>query len=296
MIKTGVKKLRDPFILLDNDVYYMYGSDVCGDDWEDGVTWGCYKNTSGRLDGEWIKTKKNVVQNPPLAVKNRWAPEVHKYKGSYYMFTTYFSSKTNHRGCTVLKSEFPEGPFSEITNGTVTPEDWDAIDGTFYVDEDGNPWMIFVHEWTSTDDGVGRMAAAKLSDDLTHFVSEPIELFRADAPKWANKNKVTDGCFMYKSKDGKLMMIWSNFTEANLEGYCVGIAYSKNGKVDGEWEQDEKLLFSKGMFGENDGGHGMIFKGIDGDMYLSIHSPNHGEEEAVILPIIEKDGRLTVEI
>lgn len=81
----------------------------------------------------------------------------------------------------------------EITNGTVTPPDWDSIDGTFYVDEENQPWMIFVHEWVCTDDHIGRMAATKLSDDLTHFVSEPVELFRADAPVWA-RDKVTGCC------------------------------------------------------------------------------------------------------
>lgn len=31
MIRTGVRRLRDPFILLDDGVYYMYGTDVFGD-------------------------------------------------------------------------------------------------------------------------------------------------------------------------------------------------------------------------------------------------------------------------
>lgn len=277
IIETNINKLRDPFVLAENGMYYMYGTD-----------WVCYKS-SGDLK-HWTKSQKELVVRPDECDGNEWAPEVHKFKGKYYMFTTYHSSKTNRRGCTILKSNEPDGPFAEITNGHITPHDWDSIDGTFYLDENGQPWMVFVHEWVSTDDNVGRMAVAKLSDDLTHFISEPIELFRADAPVWA-RNGVTDGCFMYKTKDNQLLMLWSNFCE---QGYCVGIARSKNGKIDGEWVQDDNLLFSREISGQYDGGHGMIFTDFNGQMYLSIHSPNSpvGDrlEKPVLIALSEENG------
>ncbi len=291
MIITNVTKLRDPFILVDNGVYYMYGTNVEGD-WNEQSWWDCYKNDTGSLDGEWKKLGKPIAVVPEDSLKNRWAPEVHKYKDAYYMFTTYYSKKLNRRGCTILKSDSPEGPFVEISDGTITPRDWDAIDGTLYIDSDNTPWLIFVHEWTCTDDGIGRMAAAKLSDDLTHLISEPIELFRADDPKWACGHRVTDGCFMYTTKNGSLLMIWSNFDK---DGYCVGIARSENGKVDGKWIQQEKLLYSKEMTG-TDGGHGMIFSDVDSKMYLCIHSPNKTIEKAVIIPICEKDDTLVLQL
>ena len=138
---------------------------------------------------------------------------------------------------------------------------------------------------------------------MTYFISEPIELFRADDPSWTNE-RVTDGCFMYKTKDGQLLMIWSNFCQS---GYCVGIARSKNGKIDGEWTHDEKLLYSKEMTGHggghdggHDGGHGMIFKDDDGSMYLCIHTPNtpaEGDaEQTVIIPLREENGTLICDI
>lgn len=293
IIRTNVTKFRDPFILVEDGVYYAYGSGVTKDgDWEN-TCWTCYKNTSGSLNGKWEKTEQNLFVNPADAVKNRWSPEVYKYKGAYYMFATYYSDKTNHRGCAILKSSSPEGPFEEITDGHFTQADSDAIDATFYVDCDGQPWTIFVNEWTSTDDGIGRMSAAKLSDDLTHLISEPIELFRADAPSWAG-SLVTDGCFMYTTSDGKLLMLWSNNDLSG--GYCVGIAESENGKIDGKWIQQDKLLFSKSQAGEYDGGHGMIFEDTDGCRYLSVHSPNipvDGYNESMIfVPICEKDGTI----
>ncbi len=293
MIKTGVFKIRDPFVVVCEGEYYMYGTDVSFGGW-DNTAWGCYKSVDGRLDGKWEKTKNLVYIRPDNAEKQFWAPEVHKYKNNYYMFASYYSSLTNHRGCSILKSESPEGPFVEITDGHITPKDWDAIDGTFWVDDAGQPWMVFVHEWTCTDDGIGRMAAARLSEDLTRFISEPKELFRADDAPWANV-QVTDGCFLYKTEDGRLQMLWSNSFN---DEYRVGIAESENGRVDGRWIQYEKPLYSKEI-GERDGGHGMIFKANDGRKYLSVHSPNNLwgglSEEAVFLPLNEENGVLSCE-
>lgn len=294
MIKTNIECLRDPFILLDNGIYYAYSTGVTDGNWQD-TAWTCYKNDSGSLDGEWKKLEGELCVQPAHAKTNRWAPEVHKHNDAYYMFTTYSSSLTGHRGCTILRSSSHEGPFIEITDGHITSPDIDAIDGTLYFDGEGQPWMIYVHEWTCTEDKIGRMAAANLSDDFTHFISEPIELFRADAPIWATRG-VTDGPFMHKTEAGGLLMIWSNFAS---DGYCVGIAHSDNGRIDGRWIHEEHRLFSIETTGEYDGGHGMLFTDTDGRMYLCVHSPNLPNadrgERTVFIPVHEKKGTLVTE-
>ncbi len=281
MIISSIPKLRDPFIVVNNGIYYAYGTE-----------WHCYRNISGSLSGAW-EDLGQVVPNPTDDGGQHWAPEVHRYKNAFYMITTYRSSQNQHRGCMVLKSNTPEGPFACISQGHVTPKDWDCIDGTLYIDKEGQPWMVFVHEWTCQPDHVGTFAAARLSDDLSALVSEPIELFRADAPTWA-KAGVTDGCFMYTTQKGDLLMLWSNFAS---DGYCVGIARSDNGTLDGNWTQDEQLLFSKTLSGEYDGGHGMLFYDTDGQMYLSIHSPQTLEgadrlESPVFVPVREQNNTL----
>lgn len=296
MINTGIEYLRDPFILRDGNIYYAYGTGKLSKEDCQNTVWTCYKNESGSLDSGWELLEESLFIRPENAEKNLWAPEVHKYNGAYYMFATYYSSVSAHRGCCILKADSPVGPFTEITDGHITPAEWDSIDGTFYVDEDGQPWMVFVHEWTSTDDGIGRMAAAKLSDDLTHFISEPIELFRADDPEWAN-GCITDGCFLYRTGNNELLMIWSNFC---ADGYCVGVAKSSNGRVDGEWTQEQDLLYSGRISGDYDGGHGMIFADKNGQKYLSLHSPNHITEEfgerTLLIPLFEENGKLICKI
>ena len=297
MIMTKVEGLRDPFILVDNGVYYLYGTGAYGGGW-DNTFWDCYINDSGSLLGQWKRVEQRIYQCPEDAEKQFWAPEVHKYKDAYYLLASYHSSETGHRGSAVFKSQSPTGPFVLISDGHITPKHWDAIDATLYVDPEGQPWLVFVHEWTCTEDGVGTMVAAKLSDDLRKLISEPVELFRADAPAWTDR-PVTDGCFLHTTRDGNLLMIWSN---DEPDGYCVGIAHSKNGRTDGQWEQEATPVFKKGTVCEYDGGHGMIFRDTDGALYMCLHSPDYicaeFMERTILLPLYEtrREGRTTLRI
>jgi hypothetical protein len=102
---------------------------------------------------------------------------------------------------------------------------------------------------------------------------------------------------MYRCENGELIMLWSNWDSA---GYCVGIARSSNGKIDGKWKQDKPILYSKAMTGTYDGGHGMLFTDTDGQMYLSIHSPNSAsagrKETPVFIPVREENGKIIWDI
>ncbi len=201
-----------------------------------------------------------------------WAPECHYYEGNFYIFTSVYSKTYAHRAVSVYRADNPLGPFTDIAGGCITPPEWDAIDGTLYVDEDGQPWMVFVHEWTSMPEGNGGMCAARLAPDLSRIEGEPIELFRAKDVPWATKG-VTDGPFLYKTDGGKLLMIWSNFSR---EGYVVALAKSESGNITGPWTHNDKLFYQKGLRPDftTDGGHGMLFRTFAGKTMLSLHGPN----------------------
>lgn len=264
-VKTD-RSVRDPCILNDNGAYYMYGT---------GLAWpgyGCSVSTDLK---NWSEPFPVFIPGDDFdGDGDYWAPECHFYKGAYYLFATYHSAKTGHRGVAVFRSDSPAGPFTMISDGHVTPAEHDSIDGTLYVDKDGVPWMIYVSEWTSNSDGKGDMAAVKLKDDLTAADGQPVLLFRADAPIW-NDSGVTDGPWLYTTSSGRLIMLWSSFKDGN---YCVGIAYSLDGRPDGIWRQQPVTLYSKRGSFTNDGGHGMLFKTADGRLMLSIHSPNSSSE------------------
>ncbi len=299
-IDSGIEKLRDPFILKENGILYAYGTG-----------WACHRNTTGRLDFGWEDAAFVVDPYPDdfygekidaeiqkadgsyygRECGNPWAPEVYKYNGEYYMFTTYRSKIRNKRGCAVFKADNPMGPFKPHSKGHITPNEWECIDATLHIDDEGKPWMVFVHEWTCMPDGIGSFAAARMSDDLSALISEPIELFKANSFDFTDLN-VTDGCFMYRTKKGSLLMLWSNFIPNG--GYAVAIARSDNGKIDGKWSHDS-VLFSRSLSQIYEGGHGMIFEHED-RLWLSIHAPNtpvDGRREMpIFVPLKEENDTL----
>ncbi len=292
--KTSEKlPCRDPYILYRDDAegghYYLYRS--AG---KDGVC--CL--VSPDLENWSAPVTVFAVPEHFHGVKNFfWAPECHYFGGYFYLFTSVFSSLTNHRSISVYRSASPLGPFEDIAGGCITPRDWDCIDGTLFVDGKGEPWMVFVHEWTSMPDHNGSMCAAKLADDLTHFVTEPRTLFYAREPAWAAAG-VTDGPYLIRDDAGTLFMIWSNFC---AEGYTVALAKSSDGMLFGKWEHAPEPIFKKGLKPgfDTEGGHAMIFVTREGKPMITFHGPNRatpdGDFEHVLLHEL-KIGGGTIEV
>ena len=272
--------IRDPFILNEDGTYYLYGTR--------GKT--CWVEQDG-IDGyvsEDLETWEGpfeVFHKPAGFWGDRcyWAPEVHVYKGAYYMFATFSNSSLSKKGTLILKADKPLGPYHLHSDGKVTPEQWNCLDGTFYVSPDGTPYMVFCHEWLDLKDG--EICYVQLSDDLTRAVSEPVTMFAASAGKpWVKPvfmketgdSYVTDGPFMYRKRNGELLMLWASYGE---NGYAEALARSDSGEITGNWTTDPVPLFDR------DGGHGMIFKAEDGTEYLVLHQPNdHPNERPVLIP------------
>jgi arabinan endo-1,5-alpha-L-arabinosidase len=223
-----------------------------------------------------------------------WAPELHAYHGKFYLFLTFNTDELLpeqwrdweprvKRGSQILVSDSPAGPFQPFANHATLPADMMTLDGTFWV-EDGIPYMIFSHEWVQITDG--RMEFIQLKDDLSDTVGDPHWMFQASDAPWSKKSKqygchVTDGPYMYRSKTGQLMMVWSSFGDG---GYSVGLAISRSGKLAGPWDQQAVPLFA------HDGGHPMLFNRLDGQLMMMLHTPNHAPDERAHLYEVEDLG------
>ena len=265
-MKNNQIHIRDPFVLVHDGRYYLYGTrgatcwgkasgfDVyVGDDLEnwDGP-YPCFEN-----DGSF------------WADREYWAPEVHTWRGAFYMLAS-FHSADRRRGTAILRAETPMGPFVPHSDGCVTPPEWECLDGTLCISREGKPYMVFCHEWVQVGDG--EILAMPLTDDLRAAAGRPRLLFRASQAAWSKeishrdgtRGRVTDGPFFWRTQDGTLLCLWSSISE---EGYTQAVAVSSNGDIDGTFTQAEPLFWK-------DGGHGMIFRALDQQLYLTLHSPN----------------------
>lgn len=292
--------IRDPFIVTDhvNKTYYLYRSSdsITADD----KRWGGVEMFKSKDLENWIGPK--VVCRLPQrnwTTGSIWAPEVHQYNGKYYLFATLNSNLQWKapkdgwpayilRGTQIFHSDSPEGPFVAFNDVPHTPLTQMALDGTLWV-EGNTPYMVYCQEWVQTVDGL--MNLVQLAPDLSEPVGEPTTLFASSDAEWSDglggnhRDYITDGCFLYRTKIGKLLMIWSSFHKGQ---YAIGIAESTTGRIAGPWKQQKDMLFSQ------DGGHGMIFRKFDGTPCIILHTSNgvNGAERAAIFPLIDKGTTL----
>ena len=296
--------IRDPYILpVEKDnIYYMYAtSTTIGADGEKIGGVKVYKSKDLQHWSDPVQVCVIPESNWSRGVV--WAPEVHLFQGKYYLFATINSGvewkaekkdwpKYTWRATQIFCADSPEGPFVPLSTESSTPSDQMALDGTLWV-EDGKPYMIYCHEWVELGDGA--MNLVELTPDLSARASQPQKLFCASAAPWStgmetksgDRHYVTDGCFLYRSKTGKLLMIWSSFCNGQ---YAVGVAESTTGRVKGPWRQQPEPIFNR------HGGHAMIFKTFDGKLCLTLHQPNSpaGEERAKIFELEDLGNTLRI--
>jgi len=107
-----------------------------------------------------------------------------------------------------------------------------------------------------------------LKPDLSARAGDPFLFFKASEAPWvAGQEKkstyVTDGPCLYRTKTGKLLMLWSSYRDGL---YVETLAHSTTSRLRGPWKQGEVLV-------GNDSGHGMLFESFDGKLMLVLHQP-----------------------
>jgi beta-xylosidase len=288
-MNTAAIQIRDPFILPvpAEGAYYLFGTTGrnCWHGPADGFD--CYRS---RDLSEWEGPLPAFRPAPSFwSTTNFWAPEVHSFNGQYYMFAS-FKAEHRYRGTQILRSANAAGPYEPLTEGPITPADWECLDGTLHVDSEGNPWIVFCHEWVQVHNGA--IYAMRLTYDLKASAGRPVHLFNASEAPWVRRPEwpdegakfqfptyVTDGPFLFRNQAGVLLMLWSS---TGTKGYAMGIARSDSGTIAGPWRQDAEPLWAE------DGGHGMIFRTFDGRLFVTFHAPNNTPMERPFFREIEE--------
>lgn len=273
--------IRDPYVVVYDGKYYMYGTDGTN-------------AFGGEMDSfpVWVSQDLENWAGPYTIYKNDgnfwadeqyWAPEVYYKNGEFYLYGSMGGSKRENKGIQLFKSESPIDGFEPVSEFPFTPEDEDDIDATLY-DEDDETYMVY-------SKGADGIYAVELNDALDEFAGEQFKLFDVSECAWTTEAfggmVLNDGPCFYKTSSGKLICLFSSMSE---EGYNMGIAYSDNGKLDGNWTvTDDKLDVG------SDGGHCMIFENLDGQTMICYHAPNE-ESHPQFRALIEDTANDTIYI
>lgn len=305
--------VHDPFVLVDPDAgrYRLYtsfraeayaeaagGLDLDGLEGTGVLAWSSADLVTWEDPVVVFSTPVDAWADPAQAP---WAPEVHAYEGRFYLFTTLHDPSTPlaeaqqtstvirtsnastgrawelmTRGSVTAVADHPLGPFTLLDPAApITPVGFATLDGTLFVDDAGQPWMVYAHEWLQLIDGT--IEAIPLTADLAKAAGDPIHLFRGSEASWLSTRTpsvqalapyITDGPQLHRLPGGALLMLWSSYrisspTAQNGE-YVQTFAVSTSGVLQGTWTQGDVLV------GGN-AGHGMLFDDLEGRTYLILH-------------------------
>ena len=211
----------DPFVLLHDGMYYMY---CTMENAQPLVGHNNFPTAEGKQDGYHVYQSDDLLtwEDKGFCLKSQdvmgdkwfWAPEVLYRNGKFYMV---YSSE-EHLGIAVADS--PLGPFRQEKKQWLFEEN--AIDGHFFVDDDGTVYLYYVKFPKGNV-----IFVAKMAEDLLHvdtFYPQP--LIQAEEPWETVDCLVAEGPFVLKHKGLYYLTYSCNHTRCR--DYAVGVAVSSS--------------------------------------------------------------------
>jgi GH43 family beta-xylosidase len=245
----------DPYIFLDGDTYYMYGTSS-----DDGIE--VFKSTDmAHWEGPCGATDGLALHKADVyGEKWFWAPEVYKFGSKYYMFY----SAEEHIAVAVGQS--PLGPFKQEKQ--VPMFDTKAIDSHLFIDKNGKKYLYYV---AFTNGNVIWMC--EMNDDLLSVKPNTVKECFGRSQPWEFSTKEPVGVVNegpYILKQGKTYyMVYSANHYASPD---YGIGYATSSSPSGPWKKYEGNPIyqypdtSKGV------GHCSFFRDKSGELQMVYHA------------------------
>jgi len=246
----------DPYILLQDGVYYAYGTYS-----DDGIE--VYTSTDLQT---WQPRGLALHKKDTKETHWFWAPEVYHIGDKYYM---YYSANEH---LYVALSDSPLGPFRQHGGRMMenTLGDGYCIDSSLFFDSDGTAWMFFVR----SNDGNCIWQVQLERDFMTPIPSTLKKCINVSAD-WENIwPRVNEGPNVVKHRGRYYLTYSANSYES--QDYAVGYATSKH--LFGPWKKYEGnpiLRRYKGLFGT---GHHSLFKDKEGRLRMVFHAHNSSSQ------------------
>ncbi len=261
-----IKNIRDPFILLEGDKYYLTGTTP---PYWDGKSEGVMLWSSDDLlnwKEERIILHRNTAKSDSWFRDYWWAPEIHKKNGKFYLTVNCRNDELDiGQNPLIAVSDEIDGEYTVLNadKPIFSNEDYEkglypcpnGNDANLFTDSDGKTYIT-----TCWGNGI---FLYEINLDSITLVGEPVVVVEASQNGWDTKN---EGQFIIKHND-----IYYCFYSSFTRSYEVGVAYSKN--IRGPWIKDERnpIITPFGVEGLRHSGHNCIFTDKQGRMWTAYH-------------------------
>lgn len=247
--------LADPFILLEDGIYYAYGTHA-----PDGIEVFTSADLQTWQSGGLALSKQHTTEDQWF-----WAPEVYCWKDRYFMLY----SANEH--LFVATSDSPRGPFRQ-RGGRLLEQligDEKCIDSSVFVDEDGRAYLYFVR---FTDGNFIWMC--QLDEDLQPIPGTMRPCFGVTAPWEQHLGRVAEGPFVIKRKGTYYLTYSAN----DFRSHDYGVGYATSTSPLGPWQKSDSnpiLSHHRGRYGT---GHHSFFTDKKGRLRIVYHAHRSATE------------------
>ena len=264
IIVTDIEHIGDPFTLNYCGKLYIYATSASD---------GFKVFVADENDMSKVTEVGYCYRNCPWGINSYWAPEVIHHNGKFIMHYTCRWKETNTLRMSTAISDSPLGPFIDVQDTPIFEFGYAAIDGTCFVDDDGQGYFYFSRDCSENMIGeyhVSQTYGVKLTPDLTRPVGEPV-LLSTPETEWEHKSGKwlwNEGPAMLKH-NGKYYLSYSANCYKELE---YSVCYSVSDSPLGKYEKAPENPILRYVENEFSGpGHNAYFKTDDGQMWTSFH-------------------------
>lgn len=252
----------DPAPMVDGDTLYLYTThdeDKLVDNFYTMYDWYCFTT----------KDMVNWEKHGPIfslddiswADDRAWAPQAIKRNGKYYLYCPVH--KTDGGICIAVGvSDSPTGPFQDLGYPLVDEGDWNDIDPTVYLDDDGQAYLYF---------GNPELRYVLLNEDMISYNKEvgivriPMTVESFGKGSHDTGTSYGEGPWFYKRND-LYYMVYAAFAEG--ENRNEHFAYSTSTSPTGPWVYGGVLMEESKCFTNHPGiadfkGHSYLFYHTD---------------------------------
>ena len=248
----------DPAPMVCGDTLYLYTThdeNMLVNDFYTMVDWRCF-STKDMV--HWTDHGKIFsLDDIEWADDRAWAPQAAERNGKYYLYCP-VHKRGGGMAIAVGVAESPTGPFTDLGYPLVDEGDWNDIDPTVFIDDDGQAYLYF---------GNPELRYMKLNPDMisydrkTGIVRIPMTEEAFSRGSHATGTSYGEGPWFYKRR-GLYYMVYAAFAEGAKQEH---LAYSTSVSPTGPWKYGGVIMTEEGgVFTNHPGiadfkGHSYLF-------------------------------------